>query len=893
VTKEEDIMTRFNTRVSLGLLAAGVLGTGFAGASPPPPVDPVPCEAWARAIATNIGGIIDNAQTLIDSYSSALGPYGGANVGSNAIVQTATTLTNNGGGVHGKVIAKSPAGLAVVPVPPGAKNLPLGSSSPGSLNINDANGSITLAPGDYVAANINVNFPGSLRVSPAGQARIWVTGTLNLGGNENQNGIPTNLAFLVTSSATVNVNSRGSLFGVIYAPIASVNVNSTIFGSVVGGAVTLNSGAAVHFDSSSRCNPTTSRGAPPPPLASAPPRVLPLPPTTAGCFAGTANGWVAIPCASPSVAGRYNITLEDEIDTPNGTSSTIPFQFAEVEATLTAFGSESDSAQGSNRFSLQGNSSFFPGNNGHQDWVQFVLDSGDTQSLLLIQSWDITLGVPTTDPPLVFANRTGANRYNQYDFGTIAGTVFNDSLNHPMIGVVAQVSWYDTTNDPMNHRGLYSVVEPDHFGLAGNWTGFSGTIVGESGGSTANFMNSSVLTRTLAGSCVNGTGPVSGIPWPGTCSGSPSLLPDTTLHQVDGTGENNNLCYVGNSAPLAAANTNLVFSQNLQSTSCSPTPVCIPNSSHVFVRSTDEDTGSRPINFGTEPFWESPDLFIVPTGQAITVDSEAQDINLTPGQTYDAYVRVHNDFGCSDVTNVQTRVFLADPTMLSTPWLAGEITSGNFAPPAGITVPAGKPGLLGPFTFMAPTTGFGDGHRCVLADVIANGEPAPADLFAPLASYQVAQRNLQFDCSYQLTNGTASNGNLQLALEVQTVDPPPTAPVVPSLTGAPVATVTFDDPGAVWAGVWSAQAGAGTLFTVTSSAGTTTVRLGQRAVALAAVPMPAGAAHAANPTLSGLPSGVTARFSLSALLSDAVSGATLVANGGSCQSTGVTPPPIR
>lgn len=51
----------------------------------------------------------------------------------------------------------------------------------------------------------NVNAPGAINVSPAGEVRIWVTGSLNPGGNLNLNGIPKNLAFLVTSSGWVNI----------------------------------------------------------------------------------------------------------------------------------------------------------------------------------------------------------------------------------------------------------------------------------------------------------------------------------------------------------------------------------------------------------------------------------------------------------------------------------------------------------------------------------------------------------------------------------------------------------------------------------------------------------------------------------------------------------------
>jgi hypothetical protein len=224
------------------------------------PADPVPCAAWADAIIANTSNVVVSANTLVDSYRSSAGAYGGANVGSAAVVQAATTITNNGGVIHGTLKPHAPAGLAVVPVPSGAKNLPLGAATPGSLNINTAAQSITLAPGNYVAANINVSAPGAIKVAPAGQVRIWVTGSLNLGGNLNSGGVPRNLAFLVTSSGFVNINRGGALFGMVYAPTSGMSVNSPVFGTVVGRSVTLNSGAAVHFDESSACTaPNTAQ----------------------------------------------------------------------------------------------------------------------------------------------------------------------------------------------------------------------------------------------------------------------------------------------------------------------------------------------------------------------------------------------------------------------------------------------------------------------------------------------------------------------------------------------------------------------------------------------------------------------------------------------------------
>jgi hypothetical protein len=218
--------------------------------------DPVPCSAWADAVVANTSNVVIGARTLVDSYQSSVGAYGGTNVGSAAIVQAGTTISNNGGVVHGTQKQHAPAGFVVVPVPSGAKNLPLGARAPGALNINTAAQSITLAPGNYVAANITVSAPGAINISPPGQVRIWVTGSLNLGGNLNLRGVPRDLALLVTGSGSVNINGGGALYGLVYAPTSGMLVNGPVFGTVIGRSLTLNSGAAVHFDQSSVCAPS-------------------------------------------------------------------------------------------------------------------------------------------------------------------------------------------------------------------------------------------------------------------------------------------------------------------------------------------------------------------------------------------------------------------------------------------------------------------------------------------------------------------------------------------------------------------------------------------------------------------------------------------------------------
>jgi hypothetical protein len=224
------------------------------------PAGSLPCDARAYAITANTGSVIVNSGALVDSYQPSQGPYGGSNIGPNGSVRAATSISNRGV-IKGNQVPNSPAHLAVIPVATGALNLPLGSPVPGNLNINTSSDSITLAPGAYVVSNLNVNSPGAINISPQGRVQIWVTGNLNLGGQENPTGLPSNLAFMVNSSGYVNVNSNGQLFGSIYAPTSTVDINSTVYGAVVGSSVTLNSGAAVHFGAAKRAidavvNPT-------------------------------------------------------------------------------------------------------------------------------------------------------------------------------------------------------------------------------------------------------------------------------------------------------------------------------------------------------------------------------------------------------------------------------------------------------------------------------------------------------------------------------------------------------------------------------------------------------------------------------------------------------------
>lgn len=188
-----------------------------------------------------------NTGALVDSYNSALGSYGGTNLGTQATVLSSAGV-NNTGTIKGTVLTNQAPGLTPVPIAADAINETSSYGTWASLN------NATLATGDYLFTNLTIN--GTLTVN--GQARIWVTGTLlfnsNAVVNSGASGHPANLEFLVSGTGnadTLNINSGASVAAVLFAPNTPIDVNGTVYGTVVGGAqVVLNSGSAVHYDAS-------------------------------------------------------------------------------------------------------------------------------------------------------------------------------------------------------------------------------------------------------------------------------------------------------------------------------------------------------------------------------------------------------------------------------------------------------------------------------------------------------------------------------------------------------------------------------------------------------------------------------------------------------------------
>jgi len=754
----------------------------------------------------------------------------------------------------------------------------------------------------------------------AGSAGGWLTWTASPG---------------VTS---YNVLRAGGIEG-IFVKIGSTDSTSYLDPGLTPGLTYYYVVTAVNTCGESAYTGQVSATSPPRPM---PPRTLPKPPPTVGCYVGTWDGWQEVSCTTydelddsfkkPPVynPSQSQPSINSVAYVDGGVNQRISFQFGQVESTIAMFTSEKDAyppdpntdggvRYAKNSLSLQANTNVFKGSNGLNDWVQFVImtegdpnDSNHDKIDVCIWNVEFDVPVPGTDASSTdYWKKTqcvgGAlgtapdfkkifkrqGDYKPLDFATIAGSVYYDyATSQNVLGVVAQVSWWDPNhpdvdpNNPSayNSRGLYSIVLPDYYGLANNWTNLSGTLIGMCGGGTATFTDpSSVVTRLLAGSCANAPGPVPQIPWPGECPNEPLLLAhtDTTADPV--TAETNNL-NAQKSPVLTALNTDTVYMEYTASTAADGK--CLSSTTpHVFVRDSIEDVGIVPSNIGDLPFWESPDIFLVPAGTKVAPDAESKETLVTENGYFDIWVRVNNDFGCSEVNNARALVYVADPSALNTGWIPvtnGEYWGSTANPYVGVKVPITGPAMLGPFTWHAPSVIAGDGHKCIIAAIQADDEIAvdPNDVWDAPGSYQVGQRNVQFsNCKYPLTNTSGSDGSLALVLTVK-----PTS-VNPTLSGDTDIEVIFDDPDSTWYNVWVLQTGGH--FKVThDAAGTTNVRLGSNKVKLNSVTLVANDTRAAATKIVAHTSeshDVSATLGIQGTLTV---GTTVVAhNGGSCRVT--------
>ncbi len=828
-----------------------------------------------------VGGVVSRASVSLGAGAIVNGPVttGGEllNPAGAAVTGHVTTHAVVASDRHQAATVSFAASGPAVTVAGGAtRNLAPGAY--GDVRV-DAGGTLALTTGTYQVASLAVLAGATLALNEtAGPILIYAKETFEFRGTETQ----------VGGDGHVLVAAFGCAPSAIAAPFrGTVSVQNASLSLAAPAGATF---AGTYFASSLQLGANNSvQGLPPtwpttPPPAGTPPARLPpkLPPPPApvvGCYVNTKSGWKSTPCAADAFI-RSNFPRPDAQFTMSD-SATPRLVYGQLAVTVPAVASEANGFVSStcaisplcvcsgtpvaNQWSVQSNTnqwtipSTATSGAGDTAAVQFVIQSNGSTSAICIWNVDVTAqSYPNTC--VTAQQRSGGMQ--PFDEGNISATVNSNGT----LSMVARLSWV-----PNGQPNEYAVVTNDIHSLSGNWTQVSGGIIGIGSCSQAQFTTAELFTQAVASTCsgdTDGTSP--------TCA--PPVLQPNASASVGNTGtvETNNLTAVG-SPSVSFPNSDLVVT-NLRATT---TGSCL-GPSHAYVRDNDVDYGATPSNLGTQVFWESPDLFLVPRGTPIDPTSVSTESILTPGGLYDVWVRVHNDLGCNDVTGVKALVYLADPSALSVQWTP--ITGGNYVGPnggsTGVTAPTGGVALIGPLPFTAPSSGLGNGHKCILAAVEADGEGPPANTSDAPDSNQVAQRNVQFvgPCEYPLTNGTAQNGNVALTLSMT-----PTTGAAPSLTALPDVEVKFDDSDSSWFNVWNSQPGAGSTFAVTHSGSSTTVRLGAFSVALNSVPLAAGQTRSATGT-SNLPSGYgSITLQVAATLSETGgSGAVMVANGGSC-----------
>lgn len=218
-----------------------------------------------------LSSVTMSGSSVIDSYNSKQGAYGGSNIGSSGDIGTNGNISLSGStnikgsanpGIGKKVTltgtakvsgSTSPLTEALSYTAPSApttyNNQGLGSS----LTLK-GNSSLTLTPGTYYFSSISLS--NSARLTITGNTKIYLSSSFNMAGNSaiiNQTTDPKNLSILLTSTATtVGIGNSTAFYGLIYGPSTNVTISgaANFYGAVIANKVTVSASGAIHRDTS-------------------------------------------------------------------------------------------------------------------------------------------------------------------------------------------------------------------------------------------------------------------------------------------------------------------------------------------------------------------------------------------------------------------------------------------------------------------------------------------------------------------------------------------------------------------------------------------------------------------------------------------------------------------
>ncbi len=234
--------------------------------------DPFGNAAHGKGAVSLIGG----AST--DSYNSNNGAYNvGGNLYSNGdissdgttgdIIGVGSSSTVNGsvkagpgavaGAIHNQGTITGTQGTEPSTWSLPLSAIPAGVTNSGALSIS-GNTTRTLSEGTYWFSSISIS--GNGRLSVSGAVKIYVTGSVDIGGNgvATANNKPPNFLLYGTVDPTdsaqkctsISIHGNGDFHGAVYAPDADISVvgNGGVYGSLTGKSVSINGNGGLHYD---------------------------------------------------------------------------------------------------------------------------------------------------------------------------------------------------------------------------------------------------------------------------------------------------------------------------------------------------------------------------------------------------------------------------------------------------------------------------------------------------------------------------------------------------------------------------------------------------------------------------------------------------------------------
>jgi hypothetical protein len=221
---------------------------------------------------------------LVDSYQSALGPYGSGsppNIGNNGDVATDGNITmtggaevngdatavgsNSGGIVTGNRVSGAPPFplKPILPCPPGGYTPSFNGTN---VSYNPANGVLSAAGGGNIQLSAGTYYVRSLTLTgnsvltvTSGPVTLYVDNALDLTGGTlaNTTSLPGNMSVMSCGNqggnpATWKLTGGSSAFFTVYAPENPISLtgNAGLFGAIIGATYTSTGTSQVHYDES-------------------------------------------------------------------------------------------------------------------------------------------------------------------------------------------------------------------------------------------------------------------------------------------------------------------------------------------------------------------------------------------------------------------------------------------------------------------------------------------------------------------------------------------------------------------------------------------------------------------------------------------------------------------